>query len=235
MRSFLSILQLKIAGGYILLLALLCAVVFLVRLEHGKMEELDSREHSTNMRRKAVNRTFEKLLEFSFHDHFLLMQDSADIRECGNSCAAALDALNGLKPYYAAEQHPAIDTVSMLLLEKERLLYELTNTLSGFPRADSLLLRKAPGIVRQVRDAGQPDTPSAKKGRGLLNVLIGGRNKKSAYANRKEKEMRNRKRQSSVNGEFIRLQKDMYSQYADYRKRLEACSDSLRCRNRELE
>ena len=143
MRSFLSILQLKIAGGYILLLALLCAVVFLVRLEHGKMEELDSREHSTNMRRKAVNRTFEKLLEFSFHDHFLLMQDSADIRECGNSCAAALDALNGLKPYYAAEQHPAIDTVSMLLLEKERLLYELTNTLSGFPRADSLLLRKS--------------------------------------------------------------------------------------------
>lgn len=111
----------------------------------------------------------------------------------------------------------------------------MTNTLSGFPRADSLLLRKAPGIVRQVRDAGQPDTPSAKKGRGLLNVLIGGRNKKSAYANRKEKEMRNRKRQSSVNGEFIRLQKDMYSQYADYRKRLEACSDSLRCRNRELD
>ena len=31
MRSFLSILQLKIAGGYILLLALLCAVVFLVQ------------------------------------------------------------------------------------------------------------------------------------------------------------------------------------------------------------
>ena len=248
MRSFLSILQLKIAGGYILLLALLCAVVFLVRLEHGKMEELDSREHSTNMRRKAVNRTFEKLLEFSFHDHFLLMQDSADIRECGNSCAAALDALNGLKPYYAAEQHPAIDTVSMLLLEKVGLadkagaypctfhsVERLIPARSATNVADSLLLRKAPGIVRQVRDAGQPDTPSAKKGRGLLNVLIGGRNKKSAYANRKEKEMRNRKRQSSVNGEFIRLQKDMYSQYADYRKRLEACSDSLRCRNRELD
>lgn len=133
MRSFLSILQLKIAGGYILLLALLCAVVFLVRLEHGKMEELDSREHSANMRRKAVSRTFEKLLEFSFYDHFLLIPDSAGIHECRNSCAAALDALNGLKPYYAAEQHPAIDTVSMLLLEKERLLYELTNTLSGFP------------------------------------------------------------------------------------------------------
>lgn len=231
---FLSILQLKIASGYILLLVLLCIVVFLIRLEHEKMENLDSKEHSTNMRRKAVNQTFEKLLEFSFYDHFLLIQDSADTRECMNSCKAALDALNGLKPYYAAEQHSAIDTISMLLLEKERLLHEVMNTLSGFPRADSLLLRKAPGIVRQVRDAGQPDTPPAKKGRGLLNVLIGGRNKKSAYADRKEKEMRNRKRQSSINGEFIRLQKDMYSQYADYRKRLEVCSDSLRCRNREL-
>ena len=81
MRPFFPMLHLKIAGGYILLLALLCAVVFLVRLEHGKMGELDSREHSAYMRRKAVNRTFEKLLEFSFHDHFLLMQDSADIRD----------------------------------------------------------------------------------------------------------------------------------------------------------
>ena len=69
MRPFFPMLHLKIAGGYILLLALLCAVVFLVRLEHGKMGELDSREHSAYMRRKAVNRTFEKLLEFSFHDH----------------------------------------------------------------------------------------------------------------------------------------------------------------------
>ena len=234
MRSFLSILQLKIAIGYILLLSLLCTVVFLVRLEHGKMEELDSREHSTNMRRKAVNRTFEKLLEFSFHDHFLLMQDSADIRECGNSCAAALDALNGLKPYYAAELHFAMDTISMLLLEKERLLHEVTNTLSCFPRADSLLQRKAPGIVRQLRDAGQPDTPPAKKGQGLLNIFSGSKNKKSAYASRKENEMRSMKRQSSVNGQFVRLQRDIYNQYADYRKRLDACSDSLRCRNWEL-
>lgn len=234
MKSFLSILQLKIVGGYILLLALLCTVAFLVRLEHGKMEELDSREHSANMRRKAVSRTFEKLLEFSLHDHFLLMPDSADIHECRNSCAVALDALNGLKPYYAAELHFAMDTISMLLLEKERLLHEVTNTLSGFPRADSLLLRKAPRIERQVRDAGQPDIPPAKKGQGLLNIFSRSKNKKSAYASMKEKEMRSLKRQSSVNGQFVRLQKDMYNQYADYRKRLDACSDSLRCRNREL-
>ncbi|WP_296123727.1 hypothetical protein [uncultured Bacteroides sp.] len=73
MKPFSSMLQLEVAGGYILLLALLCTVTFLVRLEHGKIEELDSKEHSANMRRKVVNRTFEKQLEFSFNEHFLLM------------------------------------------------------------------------------------------------------------------------------------------------------------------
>ena len=139
-----------------------------------------------------------------------------------------------MKPYYAAELHFAMDTISMLLLEKERLLHEVTNILSSFPRADSLLLRKAPGIVRQLRDAGQPDTPPAKKGQGLLNIFSGSKNKKSAYASRKENEMRSMKRQSSVNGQFVRLQRDIYNLYADYLKRLDACSDSLRCRNREL-
>lgn len=233
MKSFLSVLQLKIASGYILLLALLSTVVFLVRLEHGKMENLDSREYQINMRRKAVNRTFEKLLEVSFHDHFPLMQGSMSFREYSNNCVAALEALNGLKPYYTAELYFAIDTISMLLLEKERLPHEVTNTFSSFPHGDRLPLNKASGIVRQVQDTGQPNTPPAKKGRDLLNIFSRSK-KKSAYASRKEKEMRSLKRQSSVNGEFIQLQRDMSTQYADYRKRLEACSDSLRCRNREL-
>lgn len=230
-RFSFSILQLKIVSGYILLLSLLCIVIFLVRLEHGKMENINSREHLANMRRKAVNRTFEKLLEFSFHGHFLLIQDSVGIHECRNSCAAALDALNELRPYYATELYFAMDTISILLLEKERLLHEVTNTLSGFPRADSLLQKKVPGIVRDIR---QPDTPPTKKGQSLLNIFSGNKNKRSAYADRKEKEMRALKRHSSVNGQLIRLQRDMYNQYADYRKRLEAYSDSLRFRNREL-
>lgn len=90
MKSFLSVFQLKIASGYILLLALLSIVVFLVRLEYGKMENLDSREYQINMKRKAVNRTFKKLLEVSFHDHFPLMQGSMSFREYSNNCVATL-------------------------------------------------------------------------------------------------------------------------------------------------
>ena len=47
--------------------------------------------------------------------------------------------------------------------------------------------------------------------------------------------MRNRKKTVLRKRRVHPAAKDMYSQYADYRKRLEACSDSLRCRNRELD
>lgn len=229
-KSFLPIPQLKIVCGYILLLSLLCTVLFLVRLEHKKMEELSFKEFQTNMQREAVSRTFVKLLEFSFNDHLLMLQDTADI----HCCKEVLDALNGLKRYYVTELHLSIDTISFLLQKKEQLLCEITKTLSEFPRTDSLLQKKAFGIVRQMQDIRQSDIPSAKKDRSFLNIFLGSKNKKSAYANRKEKEMQTLKRHSSVNGQLIRRQRDMYNQYADYRKRLEACSDSLRYCNREL-
>lgn len=234
MKSFFPILQLKIAVGYILLLFLLCTVVFLVRLEHGKMEELDSKEYQSNMRRRAVNRTFEKLLEFSFHEHFLLTQNSVGIHEYRNSCMVALDALNGLRLYYTTELYFAIDTISKLLLEKERLHHEVTNTLSRFPRADSLLHKKVSGIMRQTQGFEQPTAQQTKKAGNLFRFFSKDKNKKSAYASRKEKEMQGLKSKSSMSGQFIRLQKDVYNQYADYRKRLASYSDSLQCRNREL-
>lgn len=136
------------------------------------MEELDSKEYQSNMRRRAVNRTFEKLLEFSFHEHFLLTQDSVGIHEYRNSCMVALDALNGLRLYYTTELYFAIDTISKLLLEKERLHHEVTNTLSRFPRADSLLHKKVSGIMRQTQvSSNRPHNKQRKPGTYFVSFL----------------------------------------------------------------
>lgn len=117
-------LRLKIISGYVLLLVLLGVIVSLMWLEHRKMEALNSGELHAGQKREAENRSFEKLLDFSFSDDILLLSDNDKLDEYRMKREVATDALNGLKQYYQADgvQHARIDRVSSLLLEKEKLL-----------------------------------------------------------------------------------------------------------------
>ena len=74
-------LRLKIIVGYVLLLIFLTIIVSLVWLEHRKMEMMNSGELLIRQKREAVNRTFEKLLDFSFSDDFLLLRDRDKLNE----------------------------------------------------------------------------------------------------------------------------------------------------------
>ncbi len=66
-------LRLKIITGYVLLLIFLTIIVSLVWLEHQKMEMLNSGELLIKQKREAVNRTFEKLLDFSFTNAYSIV------------------------------------------------------------------------------------------------------------------------------------------------------------------
>lgn len=147
------VLRLKILSGYVSLLTLLCIIVFLVWIEHQKMEALKKDESNLYQKREAVNQTFEKLLDFSFSDNFLLLGDSANLYEYQLKRGLVTEALNGLKQYYhSAIQHLQIDKISSLLLEKETLLLGIMNTLSYFSRTDSLLQQKIPIIAIQTSE-----------------------------------------------------------------------------------
>lgn len=118
-NNLLVSLQLKIIAGYVLLLIFLTTIVSLVRLEHQKMETLTSGEILIRQKMEAVNRTFEKLLDFSFYDDFLLLRDRDKFNEYRMKREIATTALNGLKRYYASDvQQTQIDTISSLLQEK---------------------------------------------------------------------------------------------------------------------
>lgn len=225
----------KIIVGYILLLALLGIIVFLVWLEHRKMDALNNGELLINQKREAMNRTFEKLLDFSFSDDFLLLQDNEKFNEYRMKREVATDALNELKQYYPSGiQRSQIDKVPSLLLEKETLLLGVMDALSDFSRFDSLLQRKIPVIASQVQMLPQPDASvTAEKKRGSFFGLFKRKEEKSAYARWREKT-----RQPSISrqttGKLYSLQKEMHVQYTDYRNKLEAYSDSLQRRNTEL-
>lgn len=227
-------LRLKIISGYVLSLVLLGVIVSLVWLEHWKMETLNSGELRACQKREAENRTFEKLLDFSFSDDILLLKDKNKLDEYRMKREMATDALNELKQYYQAGgvQHAQIDRVSSLLLEKEKLLLGAMSTLPDFLRTDSLIQQRISVIISQT--AQQPDvTATTENKRGGLFGLFKKTEEKSAYARQREK-----RKQLSVSqrttGELYSLQKEIHAQYTDSWNKLSAYSDSLQQRDREL-
>ena len=113
---------------------------------------MNSGEQLISQKREAVNRTFEKLLDFSFSDDFLLLRDSNKFEEYRMKREVATGALNNLKQHYPSGiQRSQIDKVSSLLQEKETLLLGVMNAISDFSRTDSLLQRRIPVIASQAQ------------------------------------------------------------------------------------
>lgn len=228
-------LRLKIITGYVLLLIFLTIIVSLVWLEHQKMEMLNSGELLIKQKREAVNRTFEKLLDFSFSDDFLLLRDKDKFNEYRMKREIATTALNGLKRYYPSDiQHAQIDTISLLLQEKEALLLGVMNTLSDLLHSDSLFQRRIPSVALQMHTILLPDKPekTGKRLSGFLG-LFKKKEEKSAYAYQKEKTKQPSASQQ-ITRELYSLQKEMSIQYTDYWNKLGTYSDSLQWRNTEL-
>ena len=228
-------LRLKIIVGYVSLLIFLIIIVSLVWLEHQKMEMLNSEELLIKQKREAVNRTFEKLLDFSFSDDFLLLRDKDKFNEYRMKREIATTALNGLKRYYPSDiQHAQIDTISLLLQEKEALLLGVMNTLSDLLHSDSLFQRRIPSVALQMHTILLPDKPE-KTGKRLSGFfgIFKKKEEKSVYAYQKEKTKQPSASQQ-ITRELYSLQKEMSIQYTDYWNKLTTYSDSLQCRNTEL-
>ena len=167
-------LRLKIITGYVLLLIFLTIIVSLVWLEHQKMEMLNSGELLIKQKREAVNRTFEKLLDFSFSDDFLLLRDRDKFNEYRMKREMVTTTLNELKRYYPSDiQHAQIDTISSLLQEKEALLLGVMNTLSDLLRSDSLFQRRIPAVALQMHIPLLPgkSEKEKKKRSGFLGLF----------------------------------------------------------------
>lgn len=228
-------LRLKIIVGYVSLLIFLIIIVSLVWLEHQKMEMLNSEELLIKQKREAVNRTFEKLLDFSFSDDFLLLRDKDKFNEYRMKREIATTALNGLKRYYPSDiQHAQIDTISLLLQEKEALLLGVMNTLSDLLHSDSLFQRRIPSVALQMHTILLPDKPE-KTGKRLSGFfgIFKKKEEKSVYAYQKEKTKQPSASQQ-ITRELYSLQKEMSIQYTDYWNKLTTYSGSLQWRNTEL-
>lgn len=139
-----------------------------------------------------MNRTFEKLLDFSFSDDFLLLRDRDKFNEYRMKREIATTALNGLKRYYPSDiQHAQIDTISSLLQEKEALLLGVMNTLSDLLRSDSLFQRRIPAVALQMHIPLLPGKSEKVKKNGVVSLGCLKRKKTNLLMHTKRKKRNN--------------------------------------------
>lgn len=201
-------LRLKIITGYVLLLIFLTIIVSLVWLEHQKMEMLNSGELLIRQKREAVNRTFEKLLDFSFSDDFLLLRDRDKFNEYRMKREMATTTLNELKRYYPSDiQHAQIDTISSLLQEKEALLLGVMNTLSDLLRSDSLFQGEyLLSLYKCIFHCYRANQKRRRKN-GAVSLVCLKRKKKNRPMHTKRKKRNSRPHPSKYPGNFIPYKK----------------------------
>lgn len=162
-------LRLKIASGYILLIVLLGMIVFVVWNGKQQVISLNAAERIVQEKRITVNRTFEQLLGLSFSDDLLLSGDTAALASYRTKRLEAVATLYKLKTYYPApEQQARIDSVCMLLEEKELHLCKVLETLLAQDETEELIRRRIPYLASQVE---REDAPETKKKGGFWGLF----------------------------------------------------------------
>lgn len=213
-------LRLKIASGYILLIVLLGMIVFVVWNGKQQVISLNAAERIVQEKRITVNRTFEQLLGLSFSDDLLLSGDTAALASYRAKRLEAVATLYKLKTYYPAfEQQARIDSVCMLLEEKELHLCKVLETLSAQDETEELIRRRIPYLASQVE---REDAPETKKKGGFLGLFRKKQKDTTAPPTAKTSAML-----YSFGREVEAMQQKQQAQLAAY-------ADSLRQRNIQL-
>ncbi|MDR1202814.1 MAG: hypothetical protein LBL58_14465, partial [Tannerellaceae bacterium] len=131
---------LKILAGYIPLVILLGVVTDKVWKEHRIAGELENSERLLREKRIRVYHTFEKLLELSFFDSFFYRMDDKQYKAYRIKTAEAIAALEELRTCSTDTLQTArIDTVCLLLIEKQRQISVMMGLQVDFVLMDSLM------------------------------------------------------------------------------------------------
>lgn len=213
-------LRLKIASGYIMLVVLLGMIVFVVWNGKQQVITLNSAEHMVQEKRITINRTFEQLLSLSFSDDLLLSGDTMALASYRAKRLEAVATLKRLKAYYpASEQQARIDSVCMLLEEKELHLCKVLETLSAQDETEELIRQRIPYLASQMQ---KQDTPATKKKGGFWGLF------------RKKQKDVPQERTANTSAMLYSFGREVEAKQQKQQEQLTAYADSLRQRNIQL-
>lgn len=186
-------LRVKIFTGYLVLIALLAFTVFLLRGEQQKRSRLQTDEAELLHARNLAEQTYAGLLELATRAETVSVWDEEDLAGYRDKRTEVCRTLQELGPHIRSSSGQArIDSLCLLLEQKEQLLDSVTQTFDHLQRVGEIVSRKIPAIVSHVRQTAAPPAISADTVRkpapaSLWSRLFKRKEKKSAYLEQREK------------------------------------------------
>ena len=186
-------LRVKIFTGYLVLIALLAFTVFLLRGEQQKRSRLQTDEAELLHARNLAEQTYAGLLELATRAETVSVWDEEDLAGYRDKRTEVCRTLQELEPHIRSSSGQArIDSLCLLLEQKEQLLDSVTQTFDHLQRVGEIVSRKIPVIVSHVRQTTAPPVASADTVRKpaptiLWSRLFKRKEKKSAYLEQREK------------------------------------------------
>lgn len=186
-------LRVKIFIGYLVLISLLVFTVRLFRDEQIKRGYLQASEAELLHVRNLAEQVYAGLLELATRAETVSVWDEEDLAGYRDKRTEVCRTLQELGPHIRSSSGQArIDSLCLLLEQKEQLLDSVTQTFDHLQRVGEIVSRKIPTIVSHVRQTAAPPVASADTVRkpapaSLWSRLFKRKEKKSAYLEQREK------------------------------------------------
>lgn len=207
-------LKFKIFIGYVILIFLLGFIIYLFREEQIKRNVLNREMKELEMAHELARNVYSTLLELASQSEVVSVWHETDLKQYREKREEVCDVLKKLRSFvHASNQKIRIDSVCLMLEQKEMLLLAIMNTFDELGNIAKTVEKKIPAIVRQVRR--QPlnaisVVPALEDSEGIkelakektkkisfLKSLFGRKERKSAYKQWREKKEAEEKKNTS--------------------------------------
>ena len=232
-------LRFKVFIGYSILIALLAFIVHLFNQEQTKRNALQKDEQEMLHTGKLVEKTYVRLWELTAQAELVSVWKEADLDRYRAKRREVSDALQALRDYvHVPDQKERIDSLCLLLQDKEKLLSAVMNTFLQLQEEGNLVREKIPVIVSRIKhipDNNQTATASqslddSKERKGFWSIFHR-KESKSVYLKQREKAAGKKEPAvipaSSPAGLLYSLDREVLEQQREQQQRLLLQMDSL--------
>ncbi|MCM0238795.1 response regulator [Bacteroides fragilis] len=244
-------LKLKIIIGYLIWVSFFVLIIHIVHDSRQKKSVMEQQEAHWQGERQQTDQAFLSLLGLASTGELIAGWTEEDYAAYQEKRVATVTLLQNLKAGQEDSlQRACIDSVCILLIEKETKMAAVLQLLENMPDAGEIVHRKIPVVVSQnkVQAARQENTPvvetSEKKKKNFWSFFRK-QEKKSAYARQREK-ARKEPTPATTSGTgtayaavkpsalLYSIEKEIDNATHHYEESLSAKMDSLRVGNRIL-